>query len=205
MDSNDLKTINTLSKIVKENDVVVDVGANQGDYTEKFMTFLNGTGKIYSIELHPSTFNDLFFKFSEVPNIKVLNYAVTNVDSKITYYKGVDSYTHNIIGHDMSYNKNPSLGEIQGIRLDSLLKDEPKIKLIKIDVEGAEYLVLQGVSGILDKVDYIFIECHLDEDWESIKNLLIRDYNLECENLITGDFIDNTSGRAYHCLCKKKL
>lgn len=205
MDINDIKTINTFSTIIEENDVLVDVGANQGDYTEKFMIFLNGTGKIYSIELHPSTFKVLKNKFSNNSNVEILNYGVTNVDKVITYYQGVDSCTHNIIGHDMSFKKNNPLGEIQGIRLDTLLKNESKIKLIKIDVEGAEFSVLQGISGILNKIDYIFVECHLDEDWDSIRELLLQIYKLECKNLITDESIDETSNRAYHCLCKKKL
>jgi FkbM family methyltransferase len=204
MDANDTKSIFRLSNIITNNDILVDVGANKGDYTNFFKEKLNGTGKIYSIELHPETYSILKSTYKEDHNIVVLNFAVTNVNSSVTYYKGIDSFTHNIIGHDMNFTPNQPLGEIQGIRLDNLLKDENKIKLIKIDVEGAELNVLRGLSEIIDRIENIFVECHLDEDWMVIRDLLLNEYKMSCENLITGETIQNDSNRAYHCYCKKK-
>lgn len=203
MDSNDERSIFHLSNMIVDNDVLVDVGANQGDYTNFFKGKLNGTGKIYSIELHPDTYKTLKSIYGKDSNIIILNFAITNVDSPITYYKGVDSFTHNIIGHDMNFAPNQPLGNIQGVRLDTLLKDEVRIKLIKIDVEGAELNVLYGLSGIIDCVENIFVECHLNEDWTSIRDLLLNEYKMNCMNLITGETIQNNSNRAYHCLCKR--
>ena len=159
---------------------------------------------IYSIELHPETYNQLKSKFENDQNIKTFNYAVCDIDSEIEYFKGKDAWTNNIIGHDMSFTKNESLGKIQGITLDSLLKNENKIKLIKIDVEGAEKLVLNGMKKIINNVENILIECHLDEDWDEIKNILIGELNLSCINIKDNIEVNNNSNRVYQCLCKKK-
>ena len=104
----------------------------------------------------------------------------------------------------MPFTKNESLGKIQGITLDSLLKNENKIKLIKIDVEGAEKLVLNGMKKIINNVENILIECHLDEDWDEIKNILIGELNLSCINIKDNIEVNNNSNRVYQCLCKKK-
>jgi len=173
MDSNDIKVNEFLRQFINENDVLVDVGANNGTYTEFFKYQLNGTGKIYSLELHPKTFLNLKNKFSNDLNVVCFNVAVSNEDGECTYFSGKDSFTHNIIGHDMDYKPNSSLGTIKSIRLDTLLNDETEIDLIKIDVEGAEYLVLEGISGIINKTKHILVECHLDEDWEKIRKKLI--------------------------------
>ena len=204
MDDNDIKNFEILSEIIEESDVLVDVGSNYGDYTEFFKTKLGGTGYIYSIELHPETYQHIESKFKNDQNIKTFNYAICDVDGEVEYFKGKDVWTNNIIGHDMSFTKNQSLGKIQGITLDTLLKDEKKIKLIKIDVEGAEKLVLKGMKTIINNVDNILIECHLDEDWVEIKGYLIVDLNLRCTNINSGEEVTNNSNRAYQCLCKKK-
>jgi hypothetical protein len=103
----------------------------------------------------------------------------------------------------MDYKPNSSLGTIKSIRLDTLLNDETEIDLIKIDVEGAEYLVLEGISEIINKTKHILVECHLDEDWEKIRKKLIDEYNLNCTNVISGEIITPYSNRAYQCFCKK--
>jgi FkbM family methyltransferase len=204
MDSNDLKNFQILSEIIKEGDVLVDIGANYGDYTEFFKSKLNGTGTIYSVELHPETYQQLESKFKNNQNIKVFNYAICDIDGEIEYFKGRDAWTNNIIGHDMSFTKNQSLGMIQGITLDTLLKYEKKISLIKIDVEGAEKLVLKGMKNIINNVDNLLIECHLDKDWVEIKDTLIVDLNLLCTDINSGEEVTNNSNRVYQCLCKKK-
>ena len=204
MYDNDIKNFEILSEIIEESDVLVDVGSNYGDYTEFFKTKLGGTGHIYSIELHPETYQHIESKFKNDQNIKTFNYAICDVDGEVEYFKGKDAWTNNIIGHDMSFTKNQSLGKIQGITLDTLLKDEKKIKLIKIDVEGAEKLVLKGMKTIINNVDNILIECHLDEDWGEIKEYLIGDLNLRCTNINSGEEVTNNSNRVYQCLCKKK-
>ena len=195
MDSNDLKNFEFLKEIIKEGD---------GDYTVFFKNQLNGSGLVYSVELHPETYESLRVKFKNENNIKTFNYAVCDIDGDVEYYKGRDAWTNNIIGHDMSFSPNQSLGLIEGITLDTLLKDEKIIKLIKVDVEGAEKLVLNGMRNVINRVENLLIECHLDEDWYEINKILLQDFNLKCINLSNGDEINEKSNRTYQCLCKKK-
>ena len=205
MDSNDLKNFEILTSIIKEGDVLVDIGANYGDYTNFFKECLNGTGKIYSVELHPDTFKFLQNKFGNESNINVFNYGVSNTNDLIPFYKGNDACTNNIIGHDTNFKVNEKIGNIQGIRLDSLLKEEKYINLLKIDVECAENLVLDGMSGISDRIEYILIENHLDEDWDEIRDMLLNRYNFKCISVINNQEITNESNRQYQCLCTKKI
>lgn len=203
MDNNDIKTIQYVSNLIEPNDVLVDVGANNGEYTDFFNGRTNGKGKIYCIELLPETYNSLVNKFKNDSNIIVLNHAICDKNEMIPYYGGVNSQTNNIIGHDMNFNPNGKLGEISGLRLDTLLETEEQIKLIKIDVEGAELSVLKGLEGIINKVDNLLIECHLDKDWSEINDLLLKTYKLSCTNVLTNTEITTDSPRAYQCFCKK--
>lgn len=203
MDNNDIKSMQYISNLIEPNDVLVDVGANNGEYTDFFNSKVNGACKIYSIELFPETYNALVDKFKNNSNIIVLNHAICDKNEMIPYYGGVNSATNNIIGHDMNFNPNGKVGEISGLRLDTLLETEEQIKLIKIDVEGAELSVLKGLEGIINKVDNLLIECHLDKDWSEINGLLLKTYNLSCINVLTNTEITTDSPRAYQCFCKK--
>jgi FkbM family methyltransferase len=128
-----------------------------------FLKTIGNTGKIYSIELHPQTANILTNRFNNYDNVFVFNNAICDKNEMIDYYAGVDSFTNNIIGHDMNYKKNVKIGEISGTTLDNLLRNENHIRLIKIDVEGSELSVLKGMKKTIKKTDYVLLECHLDE------------------------------------------
>jgi FkbM family methyltransferase len=203
MDDHDKKNFEFIKEYINKNDILVDVGANEGDYTNFFKDILNDTGKIYSIELVPSIYNSLFNRFKNNDNITILNNAVSDIDDVIVYYKGETEFTNNIIGHDMNFKSNPSAGEIESIRLDTLLSEHDEIKLIKIDVEGAEFLVLNGMKNIINKIKYVLVECHLDKDWDNIRNLLLNEYGFSCVNVTTGEIITMDSKRPYQCFCKK--
>ena len=99
----------------------------------------------------------------------------------------------------------PRIGSIQSIKLDTLLHNENSIDLVKIDVEGAEIKVLEGLSKIHNRINHLLIECHFDKDWGRIKDLLLNEYNFLCYDLSDKNNIDiTTDKRAYQCLCKKK-
>lgn len=202
MDYNDKIVMDKIKDLISESDVLVDIGANKGDYTDFFINTTGNKAKIYSVELHPTTFSDLLNRFSGNKNVILCNNAVCDKNELVDFYSGRDSYTNNIIGHDMNFKSNDKIGQIQGVTIDELLKNEDKIKLIKIDVEGAELLVLKGMINTFNKLDYLLIECHLDEHWGDIKPILLNNFN--CENAITGEEINKKSNREYQCLCKKK-
>ena len=204
MDNIDIINMSKLVGLIKNNGILVDVGANVGDYTHFFLNNINDDGKIYAIELSSETCNILNTKFRDNKNVIVLNNAVSDNNDVINYYGDRENTcTNNIIGYDMSLKENNVLGQVKAITLDELLKEEELINLIKIDVEGAELLVLKGMYKTIDKVEFLLVECHLDEDWDTIKNILLNDFKLSCENYLENTEITMDSKRAYQCFCKK--
>ena len=169
MDHHDVKNFEYLGKLINENSIVVDVGAHLGVYTNFFTQVINDGGKIYSIELNPSTFNRLQTSFSSHKNVILLNKAVSNNNGVVDFYHdGGHTQTTNILGFDANKNINDKIGSIESVRLDTLLEKEENIDLIKIDVEGAEIKVLEGLEGVILKVKYLLVECHMEEEWDII-------------------------------------
>ena len=210
MDHHDELNLKEIAKVIKNNSVVVDVGAHIGNYCNFFLETLDDSGKVYVLEVHPVNFNRLYKKYNLSDNAVLLNKAASNIDGvEPVYHDGTMSHTHttNIIGKNSNGEPidNFKIGSVSSIRLDTLLINETTIDLIKIDVEGAEIKVLEGLSKIHSRIKNIIIECHFDDDWDKIKDLLINRYNFLCYDLSNKNNITiNTDERAYQCLCKKK-
>ncbi|MFN9287552.1 MAG: FkbM family methyltransferase, partial [Planctomyces sp.] len=55
--------------------------------------------------------------------------------------------------------------EVQVVRLADFIRQFPRIRLLKIDIEGAECEVLEDLirEGLLDRCDLVLVETH--EEW----------------------------------------
>ena len=74
--------------------------------------------------------------FGGLSNVEIINSAVSDNFNEVSYYQGPTPETFNIIGHDTSFQQQDIAGKVKSTTLNELLKDEPKVKLVKIDVEG---------------------------------------------------------------------
>ncbi len=131
----------------RDRDVVIDCGANMGDLQLYFLNL--GIDITYvGIEPNPVDFECLFE--NKTGSASVLNIALWNEKGSLKFW--VDSKTAS-----SSLIEPPSFTEIinvDAVRLDQLALPS-KIKLLKIEGEGAEPEILFGCSGILDRVEFI--------------------------------------------------
>jgi FkbM family methyltransferase len=134
-------------------DVIVDVGAEIGTDTISFSRSIGPTGKVIAIEAQPQTF-ELLLKACEangLSNVSPLNVAVASEPGmvRITSDAGIES---NFISDE---------GElVQADTLDNLLRDLPKIDLLKMNIEGAEQLAIKGMDETVEKTVHMAVACH---------------------------------------------
>ncbi len=199
----DQKNVTLINKLdlLKLGETAVDVGANNGDYTSFFASKLGATGKIYSIEILPFTFSHLKNRFSKHNNVTLINMAISDSDGTESIYAGSSTETVNITGFGTTIDPVYKVGDIQSVKLDTLLRDEDEIAIMKIDVEGAELKVLEGMREIASKTKALLIECHFHDDWPKIKNILLDDFGFQCYNVGREEHIDHDSPMPYQCLC----
>lgn len=193
MDHHDAVNFNIINKLsmINEGDVLVDVGANVGDYTNFFLKCLNKTGMVYAFEPHPDTYNHYMSIVGNHNNLNSMNVAVSDVDGEIDFYNSVVHQMHN--AYNGSY-----IGKVPSVTLDTVL-NVPKISLIKIDVEGAELAVLKGMPNTLAKTNTIFLENHLNH-WKELYSILAL-HNFICFDIETKEQIGMHSKSPYQCLC----
>lgn len=174
-----------------------DVGSHQGRFSKLFASICEGEGKIYSFDID---MNRPFINGCINERI-----AISDIDGRLQIYRGSDNMG-NIVGHDVLYKKSIPEGFVDSIKLDTYFSDK-SLDCIKIDVEGAELKVLQGGINTLKKCSLIVIECHLDEHWEEIYDILDNNgfvfYELSTREKITRDFNIGPRGiRPYQIYCE---
>ncbi|MBN1189230.1 MAG: FkbM family methyltransferase [Dehalococcoidales bacterium] len=138
-----------IKKEIKRGDVLLDIGANIGYYTLIFARSAGEEGRVFAFEPEPSNFS-LLKKNVEAngyKNVELVQKAVSNETGKSRLFLSRGrSVDHRIF--------DPQDGrrqiDIEVTRLDDYFKDySGKIDFIKIDVQGAEGAVIEGMPAIL--------------------------------------------------------
>jgi len=152
-------------KMLQEGDVVIDAGANTGNYTMPAAKIVGSSGKVIAIEPVESTVEILKknIALNNFENVIVYECALGEHEDKLTLY----SNETNMMGYlqNMKPKKvettHSQLVEIK--TLDNIIKNiNLEIKILKIDIEGSEFLALQGAKTSLEKglIKNIICEVH---------------------------------------------
>jgi FkbM family methyltransferase len=194
---------------LQEGDVFVDVGAHVGFYSILASDLVGASGSVHSFEPTPRTFESLLENSHKHPNILVNNFAVLNEEKTLDFVDYGPRYSafngfKNRTATNMNFLKRDAMPiKVQSIVLDSYCENN-KIKptFVKIDAEGAEHLILQGMVILLKTArPVISIEVAGEEEWQencqkSIKFLLDQDY-LPFELSINGDLSEHKIKEKY--------
>lgn len=141
-----------IRKIAKKDWIYFDIGANVGYYTLLFST-LSKNGRIHSFEPIPLCHHLLSANIllNNLNNIRVNNFALSN-------YSGVAKFSVSQKWETSSFihtERDPleKIIQVEVRRLDDYVIDNSieRIDFMKIDVEGAEKLVLEGSLETLSK------------------------------------------------------
>jgi FkbM family methyltransferase len=144
------KEIEIIKKIVTKDDVVLDVGANIGFMTLQLAQLAK---KVYAFEPSPDNFKQLEENTKHLDN--VYRYEVATSDQYDDH--GVLFTCPQDSGMNRMYPSKWCEGgkfihNVMTITIDSIMLGfEKKISFIKLDVEGLEYRVIQGMLKLLDR------------------------------------------------------
>ncbi|GIW67116.1 MAG: hypothetical protein KatS3mg095_1014 [Candidatus Parcubacteria bacterium] len=141
-----------IKNIFKEDLVFFDLGAHYGWFS-LLVSNLLPQSKVYAFEPDPYVLKIL--EKNKRPNIEIIDKAVSNKEGKIKFYSrpllssGVS--TLNIESENLVFKNIPySEVEVESITLDNFcFKNNIYPDFIKIDVEGAEEMVLKGAEEVL--------------------------------------------------------
>jgi FkbM family methyltransferase len=158
---------------IQEGDIFFDVGAHVGYYTILNSSLVGETGQVHSFEPTPRTFKTLKENSLRKNNITVNNNAVLDTETEIEFvdygpkYSAFNSFQKRT-GEQMAFLSRPEKLKVKTISLDKYSFDRHVTPtIIKIDAEGAEYLILQAMINIIqNKKPIISIEVAGEEEWK---------------------------------------
>jgi len=188
------KTVEFLKRTLKPGMRFADVGANIGFYTVLASKLVGDEGVVYAFEPSTECF-ELLKKNVELngcSNVRLFKVGLSNKSGRSRLYKpNPSSYGQQYLmeaiesKQELDYEKynvkellaSDKYEEIEVRRLDDILDTPPDV--MKIDVEGAEKLVLEGAGKLLDGVGTIIVE---DLDQTVHPWLEQRGFNLMAKN-----------------------
>jgi len=160
VDKYDFQTTELIRKHLKKDSNCIDIGANMGHILMEIVAAAP-RGQHFAFEPIPDLYTALKKKFSG--NTTVFNCALSSKKGSTTfnYYPGRPAVS-GFLERNKLIGQEPTLLSVQMEMLDDLIPENTKIDLIKIDVEGAEYQVLQGARKTLQKnKPLVLFECGL--------------------------------------------
>jgi len=158
-------TMDLFKKSIKAAMVVLDIGAHIGVYTLLAAWQLGSKGKVYAFEPDPRNLPFL------QANIKRNGFAdrVTVVPRVVSAQAGKTSfYLAESTGVSSIFEKNQEPNAetyVEMIALDDFLEESLVVDVIKMDIEGAELLALEGMQRVINRANsklVMFIELNPD-------------------------------------------
>lgn len=191
-----------VKNLIQPGDVVVDIGANLGYFSNTFCFCAGENGKVYSVEPVEIFRNQLKKQLSWSKNSTIYPYAL-----------GEENKDQIILGmppsvRDLGYMRTglPSIlhGDEQqadGVNTfaaqlrkgSELFGDLTKIDYLKIDIEGYEWVVFQEMKALIaSKKPMIQAECwpdNLDQTIQFFKELGYEAYKLQAGRLVNISYL----------------
>lgn len=142
---------NLCRRLLHKGMTVADVGANVGFLTRHFSRLVGQGGKVFSFEPDPLNFRFLEFNTRACKNVERAQVAVSdNAEPGLLHLNFESGAGNSLVKQTHSVRSVP----VSCVSLDEFLKGRrnPQVDLIKIDVEGAETKVLQGMKQTLSRL-----------------------------------------------------
>lgn len=136
-------------------DVVLDCGANVGEIGRYLAATAEG---VRYVAVEPSAREAAACDANNFDGAsKTLRFAMWKAEAELPLYDGNDTADSSLIAPaTFSGSNTVAATTIARIADDHALE---RIKLLKIDGEGAEPEILEGAAGVLDRVTYCAIDC----------------------------------------------
>ncbi len=169
---------------------IFDIGSSDGGYAKKIRQVLPNT-TIYSFEAIPESYQKLLLNFKNDSKLKAFNVCLNNYNGtcefNISEYSGSSSVLKMSDLHKKAYpyTANHEIVVVECKTLDTFIAENNLVLedtvLLKLDVQGAEWNILEGATELLKKVKIIFMEASFNTLYDN--SLLFTDVIIKMNSL----------------------
>ncbi len=152
---------------------VIHIGAHEGLEITLYQKM--GFKNILFIEANPAVFERLKENITGMPNVKIVNCAISDSNGETTLYVTSQDLSSSILPLKEHQRIYPSIVEscqitVQSRTLDKLLEEQQlelsDFNMINIDIQGAELMTFQGAINTLKHIEAINTEVNYQELYE---------------------------------------
>jgi len=172
---------------IKDNDVIIDVGAHIGLFA-LFSSQFCKNGRIYCFEPVKENFDLLKsnLELNDIENVIVANMAVSSSTGTVTIYLNEDE-----AGHSMHVPSQKQI-QVESFSLQDIFDSYKleKCDFLKIDCEGEEYEIINSLpTSYFDKIKKMCIEYHFVDTKphlleNMIKKLKMLSYTIDTRKIL---------------------
>ncbi|MCK5285521.1 MAG: FkbM family methyltransferase [Alphaproteobacteria bacterium] len=148
---------------IRPRDVVIDLGANVGEVTDYF---LRKGAQVYAYEPNLHAFNVLKKRTQNNKNAVLHQVAVSNYNGHAKLWLHEDhaesevEFSQGSSLQSEKDNVSEEASDVVVMDIADILSAHTSIKLLKIDIEGGEYDIIDCVLENAGKIDNILLETH---------------------------------------------
>ena len=135
--------------VLRPGDCILDVGANVGYFSVAGSRLVGNKGEVHAFEASPLLKSRLgIVQNNPNRNITVYNLAVTDGEGELTFNCVISGHSGKSSIRDVVDAATKPFS-VRTISLDSLLPNLSRVRLIKLDIEGAEMMALKGATRLI--------------------------------------------------------
>lgn len=140
-------------KILRKGDAFLDLGANIGYFSMIASNQIGEDGYVYSFEPNPQTLAKLKrnITLNKKRNLIVYDKAVSDQQGEIYFNIPIATIKNSGRASIRPIEESYSSIKVQTVVLDELINEFKPLRLIKMDIEGAEALALHGMINIIER------------------------------------------------------
>lgn len=147
--------------------VCIDLGANVGEFTRVMAAH---AGKVYAFEPDPWAADQLRNAVADLDNVEIIEAAAGTFDGEIQIFRGLGfdgdpgkkSKSSSIIADKNDLDPDSAI-TVPIVDFCRFLRElETDVAVIKIDIEGAEVDLLEGLldDPVMARIGHVFVETH---------------------------------------------
>jgi FkbM family methyltransferase len=143
--------------VLKKNSIIIDIGVNIGEFS---IYCARNKHHVFAIEPDITPYNLLVKNLNNYSNIKCFNLAISNfTGSQYIYLSTLTASTSIIKPNDNNTNRESK--SVRGLTLDDFIEKNniKRVDFLKVDCEGAEPEILEGLKKYRNSIRYFSIDC----------------------------------------------
>ena len=158
------KFLNHFVKYLPSGSIVVDVGANVGD---TLLSMISSNSKLEYICIEPD--DKFFFDLEKnIQNLKKQNNTL--MIKAVKELVGLEVNNVSLSGSNSSKHAEPGKGLIKSKKLSTIFHElnlkSSRLSLLKTDVDGFDWDVINSSYDLLDGFPYLYFECFHDNEYQ---------------------------------------